>query len=375
MTRTATGTSASTPGRLACAPGASPCPETAALAAVTIPACRPSAGSASRPVADPTVSPTAASSPRMGATGGPGRTRSDGTTSFNRAPCKRSTTASGVPDRSVCGRVWPDALRGTAGPTRSSPERTPSSAAVLRGPCREEPTMGLLDRLFGRRSRPSSQEYGRQPYAGQQARTSRGEQLPDDQAIARYRYLLRTAPPEQIEQAHAEAFSQLTVDQRQQVLAQLAAAVPAGEQPRTDDPETLARVATRAEMRQPGTLERALGGYGPGYGGGGYGGGSYGGGGYGRGGYGGGGYGGGGYGGGYGPGYGGGYGPGYRGGPGMGSVIGGSLLGTIGGLGIGTAVPGGLFDTGLRDGGPFGGGDGEGYAQGHEGGAGGGGRG
>ena len=93
-----------------------------------------------------------------------------------------------------------------------------------------------------------------------------GEALPDQQAIERYRYLLRTAPPEQIEQAHAEAFEKLTVDQRQQVLAQLAAAVPAGERPRTDDPATLARVATRAEVRQPGTLERALGGYGPGYG-------------------------------------------------------------------------------------------------------------
>ena len=32
----------------------------------------------------------------------------------------------------------------------------------------------------------------------------------DEQAIARYRYLLRTAPPEAIEQAHAEAFAQLT---------------------------------------------------------------------------------------------------------------------------------------------------------------------
>src|SRR4051794_31653857 len=254
-----------------------------------------------------------------------------------------------------------------AGNRRPDPFVTGTDAVVLGRPprsCREEPTMGLLDRLFGRRSRASSQEYGRQPYAGQPARTSRGEQLPDDQAIARYRYLLRTAPPEQIEQAHTEAFSQLTVDQRQQVLAQLAAAVPAGERPRTDDPETLARVATRAEMRQPGTLERALGGYGPGYGGGGYGGGGYGPG-YGRGGYGGGGYGGG-----YGPGYGGGYGPGYRGGPGMGSVIGGSLLGTIGGLVIGTAVADALFDTGIGDGGLFGGGDEEAYAQGYEDGAG-----
>ncbi len=192
--------------------------------------------------------------------------------------------------------------------------------------------MGLLDRLFGRRRH---EQYPPQPhaggYAGSYGAPGHGSQhgrLPDQQAIERYRYLLRTAPPEQIEQAHAEAFAQLTVDQRQQVLAQLAAVVPAGERPRTDDPATLARVATRAEIRQPGILERALGGPGSGYGQGGYG----------RG------------------GYGGGHGGGY-GGPGMGSMIGGSLLGTIGGLVIGTAVADALFDTGVGDGGLFGGGD------------------
>jgi hypothetical protein len=31
-------------------------------------------------------------------------------------------------------------------------------------------------------------------------------QSADEQAIARYRYMLKTAPPETIEQAHAEAF-------------------------------------------------------------------------------------------------------------------------------------------------------------------------
>src|SRR3954467_7452699 len=120
--------------------------------------------------------------------------------------------------------------------------------------------MGLLDRLFGRGRRDDRQQYQQQyaPPSRYDRPGSRAEQLPDEQAIARYRYLLRTAPPEQIEQAHAEAFAQLTVDQRQQVLAQLAAAVPAGERPRTDDPETLARVATRAEIRQPGFLERTL---------------------------------------------------------------------------------------------------------------------
>ena len=214
--------------------------------------------------------------------------------------------------------------------------------------------MGLLDRLFGRSRQQHAAPYPGGGYSGQgyanqgpgrYARQPDGQPLPDEQAVARYRYLLRTAPPEQIEQAHAEAFAQLTTDQRQQVLAQLAAAVPSGERPRTDDAGTLARVATRAEMRQPGTLERALGGYGPGYGSG---------------------YGPGGRGGGYGSGYVGGYG----GGMGMGGMIGGSLLGTIGGLVIGTAVADALFDTGLGDGGLFGGGDEEAYAEGYQDGAG-----
>ena len=94
--------------------------------------------------------------------------------------------------------------------------------------------MGLLDRLFGRRHQ---QDY-RQPRYERPPTTHDGR-LTDEQALQRYRYLLRTAPPEQIEQAHAEAFAQLTPDQRQQVLTQLAAAVPANERPRTDDPETL----------------------------------------------------------------------------------------------------------------------------------------
>ncbi len=89
---------------------------------------------------------------------------------------------------------------------------------------------------------------------------------PDDQAIARYRYLLRTAPPETIEQAHAEAFAALTPEQRRAVLEQLGDAVPAAERAAAtrggDDPQALARVATRAEMRQPGTMERIFGGFG-----------------------------------------------------------------------------------------------------------------
>src|SRR3954471_21026261 len=188
--------------------------------------------------------------------------------------------------------------------------------------------MGLLDRLLGRTPRrdddryPSSgaPAYGTPAYGTPDSRTPAygtppGSSYPpepggteertrrDEEAIRRYRYLLRTAPPEAVEEAHAEAFAQLTPDQRRQVLGQLANNVPEYENVRDDSPRTLARMATRAEMRQPGFLERAFGGYGPGYGRG------------------------------YGRGYGGGYGYG-------GGMLGGGL-GVGGGLGMGGAVGGG----------------------------------
>jgi hypothetical protein len=83
----------------------------------------------------------------------------------------------------------------------------------------------------------------------------------DQQAIERYRYMLRTAPPDDIERAHEEAFERLTPEQRQMVLRGLADHVPPSEVG-GDDPKSLARMATRAEMRQPGTIERTFGGAG-----------------------------------------------------------------------------------------------------------------
>jgi hypothetical protein len=85
----------------------------------------------------------------------------------------------------------------------------------------------------------------------------------DEQALARYRYMLQSAPPEDIERAHEEAFAKLTPEQRRQALAALAQVVPPSEI-RGDDPASLARTATRAEIRQPGTIERAWGGAGGG---------------------------------------------------------------------------------------------------------------
>jgi hypothetical protein len=119
--------------------------------------------------------------------------------------------------------------------------------------------MGFLDRLLGREERDrhdrdrydrgfESEAYGRgAPASGE-----------DERALERYRYLVRTAPPERIEEAHEEAFAKLTPEQRRLALEELSRAAP--EEPASgDDPRSLARLATRAEMRRPGTVERAFG--------------------------------------------------------------------------------------------------------------------
>jgi len=190
--------------------------------------------------------------------------------------------------------------------------------------------MGLLDRLLGRTRDESSYhgvpgrpDYGRThageapgkhgyaPHPDQQpgGRPSAGmpaaRRDPDEVAVERYRYLLRTAPPDAVEQAHAEAFGRLTPEQRRRVLEELGSGLPPAERATADDPQSLARMATRAEMRNPGTLEQSFRGQG-------------------------------------------GYGAGARG-PGFGSMVGGSLLGTVAGVVIGSAVANALFGPAFGD--------------------------
>jgi hypothetical protein len=119
--------------------------------------------------------------------------------------------------------------------------------------------MGFFGRMLGIEDE-SDRRRAEQPAPG------RTGAAPDSQAEAleRYRYMLRTAPPETLEQAHAEAFAKLTPDQRRALLAELSSAAPASERASVaatpvDDPRALARVATRAEIREPGVLERSLG--------------------------------------------------------------------------------------------------------------------
>jgi len=163
--------------------------------------------------------------------------------------------------------------------------------------------MGFIDRLLGREEPQTST--AAPPTAPRQTAGS-----DDDRAVERYRYLLRTAPPEQIEQAHEDAFANLTVEQRREVLTSLSAEVPVSERARDDDPKSLARMATRAEMRQPGTLERSFSGGG-----------------------------------------------GMGGGMGLGGVLAGSLLASVAGSFIGTAIAGSMLDGMSDEGDPAAAGD------------------
>lgn len=115
--------------------------------------------------------------------------------------------------------------------------------------------MSIIDKLLGREEATQQQQTRRQ--VEDQPLTGRSS---DEQAVARYRYMLQTAPPETIEQAHTEAFARLTAEQRRLVLEELSADAREAERAQAkDDPRSLARMATRAEIRQPGTIERTFG--------------------------------------------------------------------------------------------------------------------
>ena len=155
--------------------------------------------------------------------------------------------------------------------------------------------MGFLDRLLGRPPQQHEQggRTGAQRGGSAPAPPSPGASE-DERAVARYRYLLRTAPPEQLEAIHREAFEKLTPEQREQLLRELATAAPQ-EAGTSSEPADLARAATRAEMRSPGTLQNTFS-------------------------------------------------RGSFGGMGMGGMVMGSMMGTIAGVVVGSAIAHTLFD-------------------------------
>jgi hypothetical protein len=153
--------------------------------------------------------------------------------------------------------------------------------------------MGLLERIKGYLSDDTSapRTTGYSGYGASRPAAAGARMRSEDEiAVDRYRYLLRTASPDAVEEVHAEAFAKLSPQQRRMVFEELSQNASASDRPASDDPRTLARSATRSELRQPGFLERTLGSTG-----------------------------------------------GPRG-AGLGTMIGGSLLGTVAGVVIGSAI-------------------------------------
>lgn len=111
--------------------------------------------------------------------------------------------------------------------------------------------MGFLDRLFGG---GVDRQYEETVNTVKRQSAERVAGMSEDErAIARYRYLLQTAPPEAIEQVHAEAFAALTPEQRQQVFEALKNNAPSGDAP---EPPILnrsrsARLAPRCVRPEP----------------------------------------------------------------------------------------------------------------------------
>lgn len=89
----------------------------------------------------------------------------------------------------------------------------------------------------------------------------------DEAAVEQYEQLLRTAPPEDLQKIHEEAFALLTPEQRDLMFdALLQRASAPAERPIDSSAVTLAKTAGRIEVEKPGTLARIFGGRDPEFG-------------------------------------------------------------------------------------------------------------
>jgi hypothetical protein len=124
-----------------------------------------------------------------------------------------------------------------------------TSLAFVWGKERRAAVMRILDQLLGE-SRESDQRLA----------WLKGDDAPA--AVDCYRYLLRTAPPLAIERAHTEAFARLTQQQQRAIAQSLRHELRNDDRWPADqalEPRALAQLVTQVELRDPGSLERALG--------------------------------------------------------------------------------------------------------------------
>jgi hypothetical protein len=82
--------------------------------------------------------------------------------------------------------------------------------------------------------------------------------LPEDQAVRQYRYLLRTAPRDALEAAHVDALTAIGPQHRGTVLRTVQAELVAGAHLQPDDIKPLAHLVTLGERRSPGVLTSSI---------------------------------------------------------------------------------------------------------------------
>ena len=76
--------------------------------------------------------------------------------------------------------------------------------------------------------------------------------------LARYKFLLRVAQPEVVEQVHREAFAALVLEQRDRLFLRLRHDLSEAQRPESSDPAELARAAVAAHQGDHGYLVRLL---------------------------------------------------------------------------------------------------------------------
>jgi len=105
--------------------------------------------------------------------------------------------------------------------------------------------MGLLNLVLGRKLDMKSES------------VAAGASQEDARAVERYERMLRTAPPEVIENVHVQAFEKLTPAQLDLLFERFTVDAPSHEErPANAQPAALARAAAQAQTRQPGALAR-----------------------------------------------------------------------------------------------------------------------
>ena len=160
-----------------------------------------------------------------------------------------------------------DSQRTAHGPSShrdDGPRRSPRAADSSRGAGVGIPTTSMPSLAGDRPARGAGGGHtgatGPAGAAGAASAAGAAELTAEDRrAIARYDYLVRTAEPDQLESVHREAFERLTPAQRQQLGTTMRSELPEGERPRSEDPQDLARSATRLGVLDPRRLTRLLG--------------------------------------------------------------------------------------------------------------------